>query len=82
MVGYDREDLAAGLLSMTFLSAPEGRDRDAYAAAEVNATGAVLPFEKEYLRKDGTRVPVLTGLAAFDERRLEGFPFVVDLSSI
>ena len=80
MVGYDREDLAAGLLSKTFLSAPEGRDRDAHAAAEVNTTGAVLPFEKEYLRKDGTRVPVLIGLAAFDERRLEGFAFVVDLT--
>ena len=80
MIGYDREDLAAGLLSKSFLSAPEGRDRDAHTAAEVNATGAVLPFEKEYLRKDGTRVPVLMGLAAFDERRLEGFAFVVDLT--
>ena len=80
MIGYEREDLAAGLLSTTFLSAPEGRDRDAHAAAEVNATGTVLPFENEYLRKDGTRVPVLTGLAAFDEERLEGFAFVVDLT--
>jgi len=80
MVGYDREDLAAGLLSKTLLSAPEGRSRDAHAAAEVNTTGAVLPFEKEYLRKDGTRVPVLIGLAAFDEGRLEGFAFVVDLT--
>jgi PAS domain S-box-containing protein len=80
MIGYDRADLAAGLLSKSFLSAPEGRDRDAHTAAEVNATGAVLPFEKEYVRKDGTRVPVLMGLAAFDERRLEGFAFVVDLT--
>ena len=80
MIGYGREDLTAGLLSKTLLSAPEGRDRDAHAAAEVYATGAVLPFEKEYLRKDGTRVPVLVGLAAFDEGRLEGFAFVVDLT--
>ncbi len=80
MIGYGREDLAAGLLSKNFLSAPEGRDRDAHTAAEVNATGAVMPFEKEYLRKDGTRVPVLMGLAAFDERRLEGFAFVLDLT--
>jgi PAS domain S-box-containing protein len=80
MIGYDRQDLAAGLLSKNFLSAPEGRDRDAHVAAEVNATGTVLPFEKIYLRKDGTRVPVLMGLAAFDERRLEGFAFVLDLT--
>ena len=80
MIGYAREDLAAGLLSKSLLSAPEGRDRDADAAAEVHTTGGVLPFEKEYLRKDGTRVPVLVGLAAFDEGRLEGFAFVVDLT--
>jgi PAS domain S-box-containing protein len=80
MIGYDRADLAAGLLSKSFLSTPEGRDRDAHTAAVVNATGTVLPFEKEYVRKDGTRVPVLMGLAAFDERRLEGFAFVVDLT--
>ena len=80
MVGYDREDLAAGILSGTFLSAPEERHRDEQAAAEVNATGAVLPFEKQYVRKDGTRVPVLTGFAAFDEQRLEGFAFAIDLT--
>jgi C4-dicarboxylate-specific signal transduction histidine kinase len=80
MIGCDRKDLAAGLLSKNLPSAPEGRDRDAVAAAEVNATGTVLPFEKVYLRKDGTRVPVLMDLAAFDERRLEGFAFVLDLT--
>ncbi|MFL6353149.1 MAG: ATP-binding protein [Bryobacteraceae bacterium] len=80
MIGYDREDLAAGVLSRTLLSAPGGRDHDAHTAVEVNATGAVLPFETDYVRKDGTRIPVLMGLAAFDERRLEGFAFAVDLT--
>jgi PAS domain S-box-containing protein len=80
MVGYDRADLAAGRLNRTVLAAPEGRHHDAQVAAAVNSTGAVLPFESEYVRKDGTRVPVLTGLAAFDERRLEGFAFAIDLT--
>ena len=38
-------------------------------------TGTVQPFEKEYFRKDGSRVPVLVGVAAFDEEREPGRRF-------
>ena len=80
MVGYDRADIAAGRLSRSALSLPEWRERDALTVEEVKATGTVLPFEKEYLRKDGSRVPVLMGFGAFDQRRLEGYAFVIDLT--
>src|SRR5262249_49064288 len=80
IVGYDRADVAAGRLTRSALSLPEWRGRDVSTVDEVNATGTVLPFEKEYLRKDGSRVPVLMGFAAFDERRLEGYAFVLDLT--
>src|SRR5262249_21762657 len=80
MVGYDRADLAAGRLTRSALSLPDWRGRDASTVDEVKATGCVLPFEKEYLRKDGSRVPVLMGFTTFDERRLEGYAFVVDLT--
>ena len=80
MVGYDHADLAAGRLSRSALSLPEWRERDALTVEEVKATGAAQPFEKEYLRKDGSRVPVLMGFAAFDERRVEGSAFVLDLT--
>jgi PAS domain-containing protein len=42
--------------------------------------GSVQPFEKEYFRKDGSRVPVMIGMAAFDEQRDQGVSFVVDLT--
>jgi PAS domain S-box-containing protein len=80
MVGYDRADLAAGRLTRSALALPEWRERDALTVEQVRARGTVLPFEKEYLRKDGSRVPVLMGFAAFDEQRLEGFAFALDLS--
>ncbi|WP_439356692.1 GAF domain-containing sensor histidine kinase [Bradyrhizobium sp. DASA03007] len=81
MVGYDREDLISGRVRWTDLTPLEWRDRTARAQEELKRTGAVQPFEKEYVRKDGSRVPVLIGSAAFDERRDQGVAFVLDLTA-
>jgi PAS domain S-box-containing protein len=78
--GYDREDLISGRLNRTDLTPPEWRERDARTDAELKMMGAVQPFEKEYFRKDGGRVPVLIGLAAFGEERDQGVAFVLDLT--
>ena len=80
MVGYDREDLASGRVNRTDLTPPEWRERDARAVAEVKATGTAQPFEKEYFCKDGSRVPVLIGVTAVDEKRDQGIGFVLDLT--
>ena len=80
MVGYDREDLTAGRLHRTTLTPPEWRDRDARTVAELKRIGTAQPFEKEYLRKDGSRVPVLIGGAMFGEGTSQGVGFVLDLT--
>jgi PAS domain S-box-containing protein len=80
IVGYGREDLRAGHLSWVELTPPEWRDRTVRAAVEAGITGAVQPFEKEYFRKDGSRVPVLVGRAMLEGRPNEGVGFVVDLT--
>ena len=80
MVGYDREDLIAGRLHRTTLTPPEWHDRDARTVAELKRIGTAQPFEKEYLRKDGSRVPVLIGGAMFEEGTSQGVGFVLDLT--
>jgi PAS domain S-box-containing protein len=80
MVGYDREDLASGRVNRTDLTPREWGERDARTLAEMKASGTVQPFEKEYFRKDGSRIPVLIGVTAFDEKRNQGVGFVLDLT--
>jgi PAS domain S-box-containing protein len=80
MLGYDREDLASGRLHRAELTPPEWRARTERAVAELEMTGTIQPFEKEYLRKDGSRVPVLLGATSFDETANQGVSFVLDLT--
>jgi PAS domain S-box-containing protein len=80
IVGYDREDLAAGRLHRAMLTPPEWGDLDARNIAELKRIGTAQPFEKEYLRKDGSRVPVLIGGAMFEEGTNQGVGFVLDLT--
>jgi PAS domain S-box-containing protein len=78
MSGYDRDDLAAGRLSLQTLSAPEWRDSVARTLSQITERGETTPAQKEYLRKDGSR---WCGL--FAAKRLEdglGFKFVIDIS--
>jgi len=80
IIGYDREDLAAGRVRWTDLTPSEWRDDTARRVAEVTTTGTVQPREKEYFRKDGSRVPVLIGGAAIGEEPQQAIAFVLDLS--
>ena len=80
MVGHDREDLVSGHLRWTDLTPTEWHERTARALTELTRTGTFQPYEKEYFRKDGSRVPVLIGGAAFGETRNQAVAFVLDLT--
>ena len=80
MLQYGREDLVSGGVRWTDLTPSEWRERDERAMADLRSTGTVRPYEKEFLRKDGSRVPVLTGGALFDARGNDGVAFALDLS--
>ena len=80
MVGHAREELFSGHLRWTDLTPPEWHDRTLRAIADLKRTGTFQPYEKQYFRKDGSRVPVLVGGAAFGGPRDQAVAFVVDLT--
>ncbi|HEY3819023.1 MAG TPA: PAS domain S-box protein [Polyangiaceae bacterium] len=63
LVGYSREDLAAGRLSWRDLTPVDARATSTVIEAALATSGTAGPFEKEYLRKDGSLVPLLVGVA-------------------
>jgi PAS domain S-box-containing protein len=81
IVGYDRDDLASGRLRWTDLTPPEWLELDTQEwVPELKMTGSLQPFEKAYFRKDGSRVPVLIGIATLEEGESQGVAFVLDLT--
>jgi len=80
MTGYTRGDLDSGRLGWRGLT-PQGYEAaDARAVEELRLSGTCAPYEKEYIRKDGTRFPTLLGGALLEGSREQGVAFVLDLS--
>jgi PAS domain S-box-containing protein len=82
LVGHDRDDLVSGRMRWTDLTPPEWRERDRRALAELSSNTIAQPYEKEFFRKDGSRVPVLIGGALFEEGGNEGVAFVLNLTEL
>jgi PAS domain S-box-containing protein len=80
IVGYSHDDVISGRLSFTGLTPPEWAGADERLLAELASTGTWKPSEKDFFRKDSSRVPVLVGGATFGELRHHGVAFVVDLT--
>jgi PAS domain S-box-containing protein len=59
MVGYTQEDVCSGSFYWTAMTPPEWQPADADAMVQLTQNGQAEPFEKEYFRKNGTRVSVL-----------------------
>jgi two-component system cell cycle sensor histidine kinase/response regulator CckA len=80
LIGYTREELRSGVLRWDVITAPEYFETDRRAIAELKARGVCPPIEKEYIRKDGVRVPVLLGVAMLPGSATDCVCIVVDLS--
>ncbi|HEY9605482.1 MAG TPA: PAS domain S-box protein, partial [Allocoleopsis sp.] len=80
LLGYTREEFLAEKPRWTDLTPPEYRELDEQVLKQIQQMGVCAPFEKEYIRKDGSRVPALCGAAAFQDTSESGVFFVLDLS--
>ena len=81
MLGYTRAGFRAGDVKWDELTPPEYREGTAAALAQLIAKGVAQPWEKEYIRRDGTRVPVLVGGALLEASEGTYISYIVDLSS-
>lgn len=83
LVGYTRKTLSAGEFQWTALMPPEYHERGRQAVETVLTTGTFQPFEKEYVRTDGKRVPVLIGGTYLhrEDSSVQVMFFVVDLTA-
>jgi len=80
MLGRSRDEVISGFVRWTDLTPEEWRDQDGRFVSEVRTTGRVQTYEKEFLHKDGRRVPVLLGAAAFGGHEDQGVAFVIDVT--
>jgi PAS domain S-box-containing protein len=81
MTGYTREDQEAGLVRWDTMTPPEYADLDRAHIQEAAERGSCTPYEKEYIRKDGSRVPILCGYALLEGSEDEYIGFVLDLTA-
>jgi len=81
MLGYSRNDMETGRIDWIKITPPEFAPSDRAALAEIRTSGATKsPLEKEYLRKNGERLPVLMAAAALDGAGERGVAFALDIS--
>jgi PAS domain S-box-containing protein len=80
IIGCTRADALAGRVRWDAITPPEWRFADEKALHELMEHGVAEPFEKEFVRPDGTRVPVLVGVALLEGSATQTVAFTVDLT--
>ncbi len=80
MIGYTKEELISENIRWSELTPPEYQEIDRIALDQIAELGSCTPYEKEYIRKDGTRLPILVGAGHFQGCKDKGSFFILDIS--
>ncbi|GLV61102.1 hypothetical protein KDH_79190 [Dictyobacter sp. S3.2.2.5] len=78
MTGYTRDDLRNGKINWMHMTPPEYVDRTRQAHRELDTQPAMTPYEKEYICKDGSHLPVIVGRVTLPCNPSQGIAFVLD----
>ena len=80
ILGYTRQDMHEGLVNWKEATPPEYKRLTEKMLKRLIEKGINESYEKEYIRKDGTRIPVVVGNAVLDHKKKEGISFVLDIT--
>jgi PAS domain S-box-containing protein len=80
MIQFTREELELGLIDWRAMTPPDSFAKDQIALQQLREYGASVPFEKEYILRDGTHLPMLMGGIRLKQEPLEWMCYVVNLT--
>ncbi len=80
IIGYTRGEFNKRTIKWPKLIPPEYKEVESKKLQELYETGVASPFEKEYIRKDGSQVPVIVGKALLDKKKQTSISFVLDIT--
>ncbi len=80
MIGYSLEELHSGEISWKQMTPPEYAYLDEQCIEDIRNKGVCKPFEKEYIRKDGSHVPVIIGCSALHDGEISAITYLIDIS--
>ena len=78
ILGCEKVNLPKNVFNLNKITPPEYYEADRKALEEFTVSGTCTPYEKEYIRTDGSRVPVLVGGCCLKDAQDQGFFFVID----
>lgn len=82
LLGYTRKELLDRKLNWRDFTPPEFAPRDKESMKRLTEDGLHITYEKEFIRKDQTRIPVLVGAAMLDPGNMRGIAYVLDLTEL
>lgn len=80
MTGYSQQDIDTKQLRWDEITPKEHQVADQQAIDQLNKYGYCNSFEKEYFRKDGSKVPILLAGTFFPNSKNEGVSYILDLT--